>query len=84
MSSLRDLQSTFSAMKLELDGALEMLELVATMERKKWSVQYNDRVMLWTVQEHHQVVGNIGRGRTLPEALKDAVRSCEPPAEVKL
>lgn len=46
--------------------------LFRLIEQNMWSVQYNSYHQSWTVQRHVQVVGSIGRGKTLSEAVAQA------------
>lgn len=48
------------------------------LQKAKCSVQFNDRHEKWTVQLPGQVVGKIGSGITIREAIDDALAAHNP------
>lgn len=49
-------------------------EMLDAVNENSWHVCLNTRSDHWTVQKWNQVVGNIGKGRTLREAIAAAMR----------
>jgi hypothetical protein len=60
-------------LKSQLSELLLDKQRLDAVERNHWQVWWNDRSNGFIVQERDQVAGNIGRGRTVREAIDDAI-----------
>jgi len=63
-----------ASLRQEIEGLRKDKERLDTQEWHKLSVGYNSRGQKWTVQNQNQVVGHIGSGRTLRDALDAAMQ----------
>jgi len=48
--------------------------LLEQIEHNRWTLAFNDRIQMWTVQEQHQVCGNIGQDRDMVSAIIKAIK----------